>query len=262
MNRKQIKVLIGNDTAELGVRIAAKLREAGLYAYTRPKDADVIFDCIKKEYPDIVLIDVSSEDYDVAAFIQKTSELTSNKTKFIVISPEADRFRECRTFKNGTSYYITNAFEINELCPIVMLAAEEIRNAQSVDMEIIVTDIIRRFRVPAHIKGYHYLRTAILEVLEDASLLDLITKNLYPLVAAQYNTTASRVERAIRKAIETAWNRADIDFLNSFFGYSVNISQGKPTNAELISLIADKIKLHHEGMLNEINLEDYVQHRY
>ena len=107
--------------------------------------------------------------------------------------------------------------------------------------------------VPAHIKGYHYLRTAILYSIEDKTLLDSVTKLLYPTVASIYDTTSSRVERAIRHAIEIAWDRGNVDTLNSFFGYTVDTSKGKPTNSEFIALITDKLRLRYKLELEKIS---------
>lgn len=111
------------------------------------------------------------------------------------------------------------------------------------DMEAQVTKIIHQIGVPAHIKGYQYLRTAILMTIEDNDIINSVTKVLYPSVAKKYSTTTSRVERAIRHAIEVAWDRGDLDTLNSFFGYTVQNSRGKPTNSEFIAMIADNLRL-------------------
>ena len=118
-------------------------------------------------------------------------------------------------------------------------------------MEIVITDIIHQLGVPAHIKGYHYLRTAILYSIQDKSLLESVTKLLYPTVANLYETTASRVERAIRHAIEIAWDRGNVDTLNSFFGYTVDTGKGKPTNSEFIALITDKLRLRFKAVLRQ-----------
>ena len=106
-----------------------------------------------------------------------------------------------------------------------------------------MTDIIRRLGVPAHIKGYHYLRTAILSAIDNQKLMDCVTKLLYPRVAQKYDTTSSRVERAIRHAIEIAWDRGNAEMINDFFGYNVDSYRGRPTNSEFIALISDRIRL-------------------
>ena len=121
--------------------------------------------------------------------------------------------------------------------------------SQPQDMEIVVTEVIHQLGVPAHIKGYHYLREAILCSLEDKELLESVTKQLYPTVAKKFMTTSSRVERAIRHAIEIAWDRGNLDTLNSFFGYTVNTCKGKPTNSEFIALITDKLRLQYKSVL-------------
>lgn len=113
------------------------------------------------------------------------------------------------------------------------------------DLEKDVTDMIHEIGVPAHIKGYQYLREAIMMSVEDVEMLNSITKILYPSIAKKYQTTPSRVERAIRHAIEVAWSRGKMETLDAFFGYTINIGKGKPTNSEFIALIADKIRLHY-----------------
>ena len=114
---------------------------------------------------------------------------------------------------------------------------------ESADLETLVTKIIHQIGVPAHIKGYQYLRSAIIMTIDNPELIGSITKQLYPSVAKAYGTTSSRVERAIRHAIEVAWDRGDIDVINSFFGYTVQSTRGKPTNSEFIALVADSLRL-------------------
>ena len=114
---------------------------------------------------------------------------------------------------------------------------------ESLDMEAQVTKMIHQIGVPAHIKGYQYLRYAILMAIDDEEIINSVTKVLYPSVAKKYQTTTSRVERAIRHAIEVAWDRGDLDTLQRFFGYTVSNTKGKPTNSEFIALIADKLQL-------------------
>lgn len=124
-------------------------------------------------------------------------------------------------------------------------AREEHRKPQEHNLEKDVTDMIHEIGVPAHIKGYQYLREAIMMSVEDVEMLNSITKILYPSIAKKYQTTPSRVERAIRHAIEVAWSRGRMETLDALFGYTINIGKGKPTNSEFIALIADKIRLHY-----------------
>lgn len=113
----------------------------------------------------------------------------------------------------------------------------------SKNLEVEVTRMIHQMGVPAHVKGYQYLRDAIVNVVSDVSLLGAVTKELYPMIAAKYQTTPSRVERAIRHAIELAWDRGNVDFMNRFFGYTINVDRGKPTNSEFVAMVADKLRM-------------------
>ena len=123
------------------------------------------------------------------------------------------------------------------------IEASETKGDLAPDIETQVTKIIHQIGVPAHIKGYQYLRTAIMMTIMDNDIINSVTKVLYPSVAKKYDTTTSRVERAIRHAIEVAWDRGDLETLNSFFGYTVQNSRGKPTNSEFIAMIADNLRL-------------------
>ena len=154
----------------------------------------------------------------------------------------------------GAAYFMLKPFDVKILGERIkaMLNIDTDISAETVhprmkptpaNLEIIVTDIIHQIGVPAHIKGYHYLREAIICSVNDKEMLESVTKLLYPAVAKKFATTPSRVERAIRHAIEIAWDRGDIDTLNSFFGYTINTGKGKPTNSEFIALITDKIRL-------------------
>ncbi|SFA72035.1 two-component system, response regulator, stage 0 sporulation protein A [Lentibacillus halodurans] len=159
----------------------------------------------------------------------------------------------------GASYFILKPFELDNL-------AEQIRQVQGTksikqtapkkvngkerrkkDLEANITNIIHEIGVPAHIKGYMYLREAITMVYNDIELLGSITKVLYPDIAKKYNTTASRVERAIRHAIEVAWSRGNVESISALFGYTVNISKAKPTNSEFIAMVADRLRLEHKA---------------
>lgn len=122
-------------------------------------------------------------------------------------------------------------------------AVEDVPEIEERDLEKDVTDMIHEIGVPAHIKGYQYLREAIMMSVEDVEMLGSITKILYPTIAKKYQTTPSRVERAIRHAIEVAWSRGRMETLDALFGYTINTGKGKPTNSEFIALIADKIRL-------------------
>lgn len=248
MNNK-IKVLIGDDSAETGVSIANKLREKGMYAYTRRKDCGVILDSIKNDPPDVAVLDISAQNGDAVSVMKRVRELGVKFPVFIVTSAYDNEFIERQVMENGASKFLLKPYDADVLCSAINSALGSRADSLSDDMEIVVTDIIHQLGVPAHIKGYHYLRTAILYSIEDKNLLDSVTKLLYPTVAGIYETTSSRVERAIRHAIEIAWDRGNVDTLNSFFGYTVDTGKGKPTNSEFIALITDKLRLRYKAAL-------------
>ena len=248
MNGK-VKVLIGDDSAETGVSIANKLRERGMYAYTRRKDCGVILESIRKEPPDVAVLDVSAQNGDVVTIMKRVRELGVKFPVFIVTSSFDNEFIERQVMDNGASKFLLKPYDADDLCAAINSSLGDKANSLSDDMEIVVTDIIHQLGVPAHIKGYHYLRTAILYSISDKALLDSVTKLLYPTVAEIYDTTSSRGERAIRHASEIAWDRGNVDTLNAFFGYTVDTGKGKPTNSEFIALITDKLRLRYKSAL-------------
>lgn len=132
---------------------------------------------------------------------------------------------------------------INQLSAESQKTRTTIPKETAEDLEVVVTKWLHEMGVPAHIKGYHYLREAIMMSVEDIEMLNSITKILYPTIAKKYQTIPSRVERAIRHAIEVAWSRGNMEMFDSIFGYTINISKGKPTNSEFIAMIADKIRM-------------------
>ncbi len=245
MNSK-IKVLIGDDSASTSVNLANKLREKGLYVYTRRKDCQVIVDSIRNDPPDVAVLDINIKNGDAVTVMKKVRELPVRTPAFIITSDLDNEFIEHQVMDNGASRFMLKPYDAEELFSVIDSVLGDKTSSMSNDMEIVVTDMIHQLGVPAHIKGYHYLRTAILYSIEDKSLLESVTKLLYPTVASLYDTTSSRVERAIRHAIEIAWDRGNVDTLNSFFGYTVDTSKGKPTNSEFIALITDKLRLRYK----------------
>lgn len=250
----KIKVLIGDDSVEYGIACASTLRGMGMYAVTRPKDGNVLFETIKNDSPDVVVVDAILPHIDAIELIKKVQALGGKKPEFIVTSSYDNPFIERQVMQNGAAYFMLKPFDINSLGErIISLmmhgAPGEGGSGNGQDMEVIVTEVIHQLGVPAHIKGYHYLREAILASLDNGELLESVTKILYPTVAKKFDTTSSRVERAIRHAIEIAWDRGNLDTLNSFFGYTVNTCKGKPTNSEFIALITDKLRLQYKPVL-------------
>ncbi len=256
----KIKVLIGDDSVEYGIACASSLRGKGLYVVTRPKNGNVILEAIRNDAPDVVVIDAILPHIDAIEIIKRVSASNCRKPVFIITSMYDNAFIEKQVMQNGASYFMLRPFDIETLGDRIMSLTQEdnakdnrngkiINASDEQDMEIVVTDVIHQLGVPAHIKGYHYLREAILSSLDDPELLESVTKALYPGVAQKFQTTSSRVERAIRHAIEIAWDRGNLDTLNAFFGYTVNTCKGKPTNSEFIALITDKIRLKYKSVL-------------
>lgn len=214
---------------------------------------------IKEKEPDVVLLDLIMPKMDGLSVLENVSadkNLKKNPIFIIVTAIGQERITE-DAFRRGASYYILKPFR-NEtvLSRIKKVKREEYQNVQLVlneddreentkelSLENRVTDMIHEIGIPAHIKGYHYLRDAIMMAIEDMDVLNAITKILYPTVAKKHQTTSSRVERAIRHAIEVAWSRGKLDTLDELFGYTVSNGKGKPTNSEFIALVADTIRL-------------------
>lgn len=243
MENDKIKVLIGDNTAENGIRLASRLREMGVYAYTRKNDGKVIFNSIVKDVPDVAVISLSIPELDVLSIMKQSEAVLTQPPAFIITSDIKNSFIERQVIENGASYCIAKPFEAETLCSIIKSVSRKNVSPDCTDIEIIVTDVICKIGIPAHVKGYQYLRTAILSALNDISLMNCVTKQLYPSVARQYNTTPPRVERAIRHAIEIAWERGDVETLNSYFGYNKKYCHGRPTNSEFIALVTDKLRL-------------------
>lgn len=149
--------------------------------------------------------------------------------------------------QSGASYFTICPFNAEELAQRMLqfcAHSQSHEEEHQPTLEIQVTEILHQIGVPAHIKGYHYLRDSIMMAIETPDIINAVTKQLYPSVAKRYETTSSRVERAIRHAIEVAWDRGDVDILNSYFGYTIHNTRGKPTNSEFIAMISDKLRLH------------------
>ena len=168
------------------------------------------------------------------------------KTTFFVTGAFQNEAVEQELLDNGFSFFFVKPFDETVLAARVLkcagTAAPRVTFPQDSD-ELAVTEILHQIGVPAHIKGYQFLRDAILLATDDHEYINAVTKRLYPEIAKRNGTTASRVERAIRHAIEVAWDRGDVDTLNSYFGYTIHNLRGKPTNSEFIAMIADKIRL-------------------
>lgn len=216
--------------------------------------------------PDVLLLDIIMPHLDGLAVLERLRE-KEYMPKIIMLTAFGQEDVTKKAVELGASYFVLKPFDMDRLveqirnvCGVGVSVTRQESNfnlnqnsvmqttrpvAKSLDASI--TSIIHEIGVPAHIKGYMYLREAISMVYKDIELLGSITKVLYPDIAKKYNTTASRVERAIRHAIEVAWSRGNIDSISSLFGYTVSMSKAKPTNSEFIAMVADKLRLEHRA---------------
>ena len=225
------------------------------------RDGEEAYHVIKAKEPDVVLLDIVMPKLDGLGVLDRVSQDTSIKKHpaFIMISAIGQEKITEDAFARGADYYIMKPFDNDIVLSRIknvrrpaagrgaevrkVNAYEKAGEAKERNLEADVTDIIHEIGVPAHIKGYQYLREAIMMAVEDIESVSAITKVLYPSIAKKFHTTSSRVERAIRHAIEVAWDRGDLETLQSYFGYTVSGVKGKPTNSEFISMIADRLRL-------------------
>ncbi|WP_066312469.1 sporulation transcription factor Spo0A [Bacillus sp. FJAT-29814] len=214
--------------------------------------------------PDVLVLDIIMPHLDGLAVLERLRELKKGVLpNVIMLTAFGQEDVTKKAVELGASYFILKPFDMDNLgshirqvsgsrnsfsarkAPVASYRSQSEAKPKNLDASI--TSIIHEIGVPAHIKGYLYLREAISMVFNDIELLGSITKVLYPDIAKKYNTTASRVERAIRHAIEVAWSRGNIDSISSLFGYTVSMSKAKPTNSEFIAMVADKLRLEHKA---------------
>lgn len=249
------KVIIADESREFAVPCASLLRSFGVETVLVPKDGEALYEAIVAQRPQAVLCDVFMPHSDAIGVMRRVREQEDlPQPQFMVLSGFDNMTLQKEVMQSGARYYFLKPFDTEVLAErIVQLIStpeeEKSKNGKTVpfsagqDMELMVTEMIHQIGVPAHIKGYHYLRESILLSVKDPEIMNAVTKVLYPTVAKKFATTASRVERAIRHAIEVAWDRGDVDTLNAYFGYTIHNSRGKPTNSEFIAMLSDKLRL-------------------
>ncbi|MDF9408488.1 MAG: Stage 0 sporulation protein A [Pelotomaculum sp. PtaB.Bin013] len=251
MTGKSIRLMIADDNREF----CELLKEF----INQQEDLDLIgiayngldaLQMIRESNPDIIVLDIIMPHLDGIGVLEKlVSDSTFNKPKVIMLTAFGQESVTQKAVELGADYYILKPFDFNVLATRIRQLAEGINVTQYItpvkpkNLDVAVTNIIHEMGVPAHIKGYHYLRDAILMVISEVSLLGAVTKELYPMIAMKYQTTPSRVERAIRHAIELAWDRGNVEMMTKFFGYTINLERGKPTNSEFIAMVADKLRI-------------------
>ncbi len=246
---KQIKVLICSEDGEWPAGPLEKLKQLGGTAVFEARDGNKLLRRIRQEKPQVVIMELFMPGQDALGVMHSVSQDPSiEKPMFIVTASYVTPMLEREVLTAGASYFSILPYDKDEMAQrVVSLYAARGKHFDTgpadPQLRMKVTEILHQIGVPAHIKGYHYLRDSIIMAIEDPEIINAVTKQLYPNVAKRYNTTSSRVERAIRHAIEVAWDRGDVDVLNSYFGYTIHNTRGKPTNSEFIAMISDKLCL-------------------
>ena len=262
--KEKITVLISDDNQEFARTLATYLeRQNDMEVIGMAKDGMEAVDMIANTMPDVVILDMIMPHLDGIGVLEKINMMKSEKRPIcIMLSAVGQDKITQKAIELGAEYYVVKPFDIELLIQRIremknykpnqggsFIAREikqqyiEVQDKKAEEnLEALVTNVIHEVGVPAHIKGYQYLREAIMMVVNDIEVINQITKSLYPKIASKYNTTPSRVERAIRHAIEVAWSRGQTDVVENIFGYTVS-AEGKPTNSEFIAMIADKLRL-------------------
>ena len=258
---KKIRVLVVDDNREYVEVLCSFLKqERRIEVVGCAYDGLEAINLLRMTEPDILVLDMVMPNLDGIGVLERMQNLRLKKIpRILVVSAVLNDSIAAKTIALGAEYFMLKPVNFDVLVDRIAMFSKEEEEAKTGefrpqeirgalkrdigDIETMVTGIIHEIGIPAHIKGYQYLRHAIIMVVNDLDIINSITKELYPTVAKDFNTTPSRVERAIRHAIEVAWDRGDTEVLNSFFGYTIANSKGKPTNSEFIAMIADKLRL-------------------
>ena len=253
------KILIADESASERQILRDALARAGYRLVDEASNGEEALQKLRHGRYDAALLDMMLTRLDGIGVLRscKAHDFSpGHPPVFLMFSPVANQTMIAEAVAAGADSFLMKPFDMNSLCEHLRRLLEVRSSDRSKpksgtapaeqgtpDIETQVTKIIHQIGVPAHIKGYQYLRTAILLTIQDSDIINSVTKVLYPSVAKKYQTTTSRVERAIRHAIEVAWDRGDVDTLNSYFGYTIQNNRGKPTNSEFIAMIADNLRL-------------------
>ena len=258
---KPIRVIIADDNREYCELFATHCSKVeGIEVVATAFDGESTVRAIEKHQPDVVILDIIMSQLDGLGVMECTNQLQqSKKPRFVVVSALAlDRITQMAV-ELGAEYYFVKPFDFSLIIRRVLelfsntkananIRSDRMRtfyenNTGFESIESMVTLAIQRIGIPPHIRGYQYVRDAIMMVVQDISLLKAVTTQLYPRIAQKYDTLPTRVERALRHAIEVAWTRGDMEAIQEYFGFTVNSEKGKPTNSEFIAMIADRIKI-------------------
>ena len=234
------KILLADNSEEFRLLLRRTLEETGEFQVVGDTgDGDEAWELIQKAKPDVVVMDMILPGLDGMSLLQRVPK----EIKCIVLSAFCSQNMVQELTRMGAWYFIPKPAHMDSLLDRIRQATHDSSVLSLPTLETEVTAILHEVGVPAHIKGYQYVREAIILVVQNMDAINAVTKVLYPEVAKRFHTTPSRVERAIRHAIEVAWDRGDLETLQGYFGYTVNSAKGKPTNSEFIAMIADRIRL-------------------
>ncbi|WP_425061373.1 sporulation transcription factor Spo0A [Sporomusa carbonis] len=255
MVSETIKVAIADDNKEFSEILQECLnREPDIELVGVAFNGEQILSIIEEKSPDVIILDIIMPHLDGIGVLEHINASNAKRPKIIMLTAFGQENITQRVVELGADYYVLKPFNMDALINRIRLlagtltttrpvAAATVQAVKTRPMDVEVTNIIREIGIPAHIKGYQYLRDAIMMIVAEVELLGAVTKVLYPMIAEKYSTTPSRVERAIRHAIEVAWNRGNIEMINKLFGYTIKLDKGKPTNSEFMAMIADKLRM-------------------
>ena len=247
---KMYRVLLANGSSEFCEKLAATLKQTDRYVVVgTATDGVRAISLLRETNPEFLVVDLMLQQADGMSVLKAAAAL-DKKPVMLVLVEFVTEYISSMFLNLGVQYIMLKpctpraiAERMNEIRESMGQRKAPAARSREANVEAMVTSIIHEIGVPAHIKGYQFLRDAILLTISDHGYINAVTKRLYPEIAKRNMTTASRVERAIRHAIEVAWDRGDVDTLNSYFGYTIHNLRGKPTNSEFIPMISDKIRL-------------------
>lgn len=259
-----LKLLIADDNREFNELLTRHLEmEPDFEVVGTAYNGEEVLEMLNEKAPDVLLLDIIMPHLDGIGVLEALAESELKKKPHIIMLTAFGQ--EAITYKAvelGAAYYMLKPFSMDVLANrirqfnsvqenrlsrgVVSSAAK--KQQRRIPLEEEVTDILHQIGIPAHIKGYFYLRKAIMMVVEEVELLGSVTKVLYPAISEHFDTTPSRVERAIRHAIEVAWSRNNIEIIKKFFGYTIKSEKGKPTNSEFIAMMADRLRLNNKAL--------------
>lgn len=255
-----IRVVIADDNREFCDLLQEAVRsEDGLEVAGVVHHGVDLLDFLANAQADVVVLDIIMPHLDGIGVLERLAQVEmTDRPKVIVLTAFGQETMTQKALELGADYYILKPFNLKVLASRIRQLAgvpqserrpSQVSGSAKVQLlpvrhlDVEVTNIIHEIGIPAHIKGYLYLREAIMMVIHRVDLLSGVTKELYPSIASKYKTTPSRVERAIRHAIEVAWSRGNVDVINNIFGHTVNRERGKPTNSEFIAMVADRLRM-------------------